>query len=315
LVVLLIASLLAAVGLSHPVGAAEPPLCRGVAPTIGDGSSPGRVIKGTPGDDVIVGDGHQNLILAGKGDDLVCGRGNDDLVAGQAGEDALFGQGGHDVMLGNRGEDRLSGGAGKERLNGGDGFDRCDGGEGQVAFSARTCERHPSSHFGGMRRLYYLGLSFGRYPITLFGARISHNPTTDFGYGHPHGSWPVEIQIWSLCHRYPAAYPTRLPVFSFRGAKAAWNPYGGSLEIYTSRVAIVIFAFSDRLALAAGRKVQDVVEDRRGRLPPPVKGGLDGSVPCPPWGRARGYRGGIDPDTVPAPTKPTDRRTSADGTT
>jgi hypothetical protein len=127
-------------------------------------------------------------------------------------------------------------------------------------------------------------MNFGGYPLTLFGARFSRNPETYFGYGHPHGSWPVEVQIWSICHRYPAAYPTRLPVFSFRGTKAAWNRYGGSLEIYTRRVAIVIFADTDRLALSAGHAVRDVVGDRHGRLPPPVKGALSGSVPCPPWG-------------------------------
>jgi hypothetical protein len=131
-----------------------------------------------------------------------------------------------------------------------------------------------------LRRLYYLGIHFGRYPLTLFGARISGNPTTDFGYGRPHGSWPVDIQIWSVCQRWPGAYPSRLPVFPFRGAKAAWNPYGESLEIYTRQVAIVIFAYTDELALAAGREVRDVVGDRGGRLPPPAKGALDGSLSC-----------------------------------
>lgn len=284
LLVIALATLVLPLGGAESSRAGDAPLCRGVPPTVTGESWPGRVLKGTPEDDVIVGNGKQNLILAGKGDDLVCGRGNDDLIAGQGGGDTLFGQGGHDILLGNAGEDRVSGGAGKDRLNGGAGFDRCDGGEGQVAFSPRTCENHPSSRFGGMRHLYYLGMNLGRYPLTMFGARISGNPTTDFGYGHPHGSWPVDVQIWSMCHRYPAAYPTRLPVFSFRGAKAAWNRYGGSLEIYTRRVAIVIFAYTDRLALAAGREVRDVVGDRGGRLPPPVKGALDGSVPCPPWG-------------------------------
>jgi hypothetical protein len=271
------AALFVALDASGSAGVAEPPTCRGVAPTI---TGQGRTIKGTSGNDVIAASGHQDLILARKGDDLVCGRGNDDLIAGQGGEDALFGQGGHDILLGNAGDDRLRGGSGDDRLNGGEGVDRCGGGNGQVAFSPRTCEQHPSSRLRGLRPLYYLGLNFGLYPLTAFGVRISDNPTTAFLYGHPHGTWPVEIQVWSACRRWPGAYPERLEVFPFRGAAAAWNRFGGALEIYTQRVAIVIFADDDRLALDAGRNVRTVVGDREGHLPPPAEGVIDGSLPC-----------------------------------
>jgi hypothetical protein len=280
LLLIVSASLLLTLGASDGATAGDSPLCRGTTPTVIGEFPPGRAIHGTPGDDVIVGNGAQNLILAGKGDDLVCGRGKDDLIAGQGGDDAIFGQGGHDILLGNARDDRLSGGARRDRLNGGDGYDRCSGGAGRAAFSSRTCEKHPSSRFGGMRHLYYLGVNFGHYPLTLYGHRISGNPTTDFGYGHPHGSWPVDIQIWSVCNRWPGAYPERLDVFPFRGAKAAWNYFGGALEIYTGRVAIVIFAYTDQLALAAGREVRDVVDGARGRLPPPAKGALNGSAAC-----------------------------------
>jgi Ca2+-binding RTX toxin-like protein len=278
------ASLLLTLGASDRATARDAPLCRGVTPTIIGDAPRGRPIHGTPGDDVIVGDGAQNLILAGGGDDLVCGRGKDDLIAGQGGDDAVFGQGANDILFGNARDDRVSGGAGDDRLNGGGGYDRCSGGEGKAAYSPRTCEKHPASRAGGMRHLYYLGNNFARYRYPLTG--FASNPgyfganASSFLYGHPHGSWPVEIQIWGVCRRWPGAYPRRLEVFPFRGAKAAWNYFGGALEIYTRQIAIVIFAYTHKVARAAGREVRDVVDDGRGRLPPPADGALDGSLAC-----------------------------------
>jgi hemolysin type calcium-binding protein len=274
------ASLGSAALVATPAAAySETPSCRGVPATITGEEHPGYVIKGTPHDDVIVGNGKQNLILAGKGDDLVCGRGNNDLIPGQGGDDALFGQGGNDILLGDAGQDRLNGGSGKTHLNGGTGFDRCLGGRdgSGVAFSGETCERHPGSRSGGLRHFYYLGNNFHRFPLTGFSGR------PNFLYGHPHGAWPIEIQIWSACDRWPGAYPRRLDVFPFRGAKAAWNYFGGAFEIYTGRVAIVIFSLGlnrPGLAEIAGRAVGDVTGAGGRRLPPPAKGAMDGSLAC-----------------------------------
>ncbi len=67
----------------------------------------GRVIRGTPGDDRLVG--------TGKGD----------LICGFDGNDILIGKGGNDVLVGGSGDDRLKGGNGKDRLKGGAGYDRC----------------------------------------------------------------------------------------------------------------------------------------------------------------------------------------------
>jgi hypothetical protein len=264
-----------------PSGAASTsPSCRGVQATITATPASGRVIKGTHHSDVIVGSPEQNLILSGGGDDLVCGQGDDDLIVGRGGDDVLGGEGANDVLLGGAGEDRLSGGPGKDRLNGGGGVDRCRGGLGRVAFSNRTCEQHPGPRFRGLRRFYYLGKAFAGHRLSGFFSRPDEHEWHGFLYGHPHGAFPFEVQSWSVCARYPARYPSRPHVFPFRGAKAAWNPYGESFEIYTGRVAIVIFSDRPRHSKTAGRAVRDVTGARPRQLPPPVKGALDGRLPC-----------------------------------
>ena len=257
----------------------EPPLCDGVTATIA--APPGEsLVKGTPGNDVIVGNGQQNTVRAKKGDDLVCGEARGDLILGQRGDDELLGQGGDDFLLGNGANDRLRGGIRHDHLNGGAGIDRCRG-RGRIALSNQTCEVHRKSPRRGLRRHYYLGNSFGGLHLRGILTYSSYRGWSSFVYGHrPRGAVPLAVQNWSICHRYPAAYPSRLEVFPFRGAKAAWNPYGGGLEIYTRRVAIVIFSDTRTFDMAAARAVRDVTGARFRRLPPPVKGSLAGKLSC-----------------------------------
>jgi hypothetical protein len=91
---------------------------------------------------------------------------------------------------------------------------------------------------------------------------------------------PLQIQNYSTCRRWAAAYPGKPRLFDFRGAKAAWVPSAGSLEIYTGRTTIVIFADQRNVAISTGRALRNVHEERPSRLRPPVPGSLWGSLPC-----------------------------------
>lgn len=142
---------------------AAAPTCFGQPATIrGTG-----LLRGTPGDDVIIAGGSGTEVQAGGGDDRICGAfivyggTGDDRIAffragyaeaelrGQAGEDRiyssaalafLYGGQDDDVLVGGTGEqwlvgeggaDRLVGGRGPDHLLGGTGRDRADGGAGR----------------------------------------------------------------------------------------------------------------------------------------------------------------------------------------
>jgi Ca2+-binding RTX toxin-like protein len=138
-----------------PVAAAEAaPTCFGKRATI-VGTNRDKInsveLKGTPGNDVIVGLGGSDYIVARGGNDLICGGGGDDWikagpgndkVMGQGDIDQIWGDGGHDriwggrgpaeILFGGRGNDRLYGGPGTEDyLYGGPGDDLLDGGGGE----------------------------------------------------------------------------------------------------------------------------------------------------------------------------------------
>jgi Ca2+-binding RTX toxin-like protein len=103
-------------------------------------------IKGTSGNDTLLGLASDDLIRGFGGDDVLAGREGDDRVNGAAGNDSIFGGLGNDTLIGGRGDDwldgrdgndilwgglgndQLSGGFGSDVLNGGDGDDRIAGG-------------------------------------------------------------------------------------------------------------------------------------------------------------------------------------------
>lgn len=60
-------------------------------------------IEGSPGDDVLRGNGARNILLGRGGGDLVAGRGGDDFLVGGLGIDALHGDGGADRLYGRDG--------------------------------------------------------------------------------------------------------------------------------------------------------------------------------------------------------------------
>lgn len=144
----------------------------------------------------------------------------------------------------------------------------------------------------GDYRVYYAGAEVGGFPLEVVdeneARRKGHRSSTwYFGYGDctppPDGGCglPVSIQNWSTCARWAGIYPGRPHLFSFRGAKAAWVPTAGSLEIYTGRTTVVIFAWSRGLAKAAARQLRSVHQAQPLLLlPPPAPGSLRGNLPC-----------------------------------
>jgi Ca2+-binding RTX toxin-like protein len=97
-------------------------------------------IKGTPGNDRIVGKKASDVIDGGGGNDVITGgpNGNDticggpgnDTIDGGRGFDSLHGEGGDDRLLGDSGSDSLNGGEGDDELSGSKGADGLSGGGG-----------------------------------------------------------------------------------------------------------------------------------------------------------------------------------------
>ncbi|MFN3847026.1 MAG: calcium-binding protein, partial [Paracoccaceae bacterium] len=88
-----------------------------------DGDAGDDNIDGRDGDDVISGgDGHDHL-LGGAGHDTIFGGRGNDILMGQDGDDHLFGGDGDDSLFGGAGDDILDGGAGNDLLDGGSGND------------------------------------------------------------------------------------------------------------------------------------------------------------------------------------------------
>lgn len=68
-------------------------------------------LRGTPGDDVILGNALANQIHGGGGNDVICG------------------EGGNDRLYGGNGDDRIDGGEGQDLIDGGPDRDVCVNGE------------------------------------------------------------------------------------------------------------------------------------------------------------------------------------------
>jgi len=76
----------------------------------------------------------ENLI-ASNGNDVIFGNGKDNLILGLEGDDELRGRNGDDALFGDAGADRLVGGNGEDYLAGGADADRLVGGEGADTFA------------------------------------------------------------------------------------------------------------------------------------------------------------------------------------
>ena len=83
------------------------------------------LICGGSGNDLIIAKGGGDRVYAGSGADEIRGGDGVDLLRGDLGPDRLFGQNGDDELFGNSGVDELWGGAGFDTLNGGPADDIC----------------------------------------------------------------------------------------------------------------------------------------------------------------------------------------------
>lgn len=81
-------------------------------------------IRGTPGDDILVGSEGPDVIHGLEGNDVIDGLGGDDVICGGPGKDVLRGFDGDDKLYGQSGDDTLNGGDGNDRLYGGEKYQR-----------------------------------------------------------------------------------------------------------------------------------------------------------------------------------------------
>lgn len=87
-------------------------------------------MTGTSGNDVLIGNGLDNVLVGGEGNDGLYGLAGNDLLEGGSGKDKLVGGTGGDELKGRAGDDLLKGGPGTDRLVGGSGADTLKGGSG-----------------------------------------------------------------------------------------------------------------------------------------------------------------------------------------
>jgi predicted extracellular nuclease len=99
-----------------------------------DGHRYRGVLRGTSGDDVIVGTADRDRIFGLRGDDIVCGLSGNDSIFGSSGDDTLNGDAGDDRLYGSRGNDILNGGEGRDYLFAGLGNDTLTGGSNKDYF-------------------------------------------------------------------------------------------------------------------------------------------------------------------------------------
>lgn len=87
-------------------------------------------LKGLAGDDQMIGGEGRDRLVGGRGNDGLSGGAGADRLQGNDGRDTLAGNSGKDSLFGGKHKDLLSGGGGKDKINGGGGPDRLDGGGG-----------------------------------------------------------------------------------------------------------------------------------------------------------------------------------------
>ena len=80
------------------------------------GSDDGETLLGTPGNDVINGNGGRDTVVGLAGADCLTGDEDSDTIRGKSGDDVATGGQGRDFMKGNAGDDFFTGGQGKDRI-------------------------------------------------------------------------------------------------------------------------------------------------------------------------------------------------------
>jgi Ca2+-binding RTX toxin-like protein len=99
----------------------------GVSPQRCDGLL--ATVRGTDGDDVLVGTADADVIAAGAGNDLIRARGGDDIICAGTGNDDVRAGAGDDTVYGEGGDDTLDGAGGADTIDGGAGADTVAAGE------------------------------------------------------------------------------------------------------------------------------------------------------------------------------------------
>jgi len=141
-------------------------------------------------------------------------------------------------------------------------------------------------------RVYYAGEEIAGQPLEPFVAEEappdSRATVWFFLYGHceadefPEGEGgcgpPLQIHNYSVCARR-AGFAGARRILHIRGAKVAEGLLG-ELEFSTGTTTITIGAAERTLALDALRSLRPVRGTAPGRLPPPVPGALEGTLPC-----------------------------------
>ncbi len=131
------------------------PMCRGVEATIyvKDGLIVGGPdngkhyrgrLRGTNGDDVIVGTKWRDRIDGRKGNDRICGRRSADDLRGGQGNDVIYGGRGNDWIRGGKGNDTLYGNRGYDYIRGDQGHDSAFGGRNSA--NCRSVETSQNCH-------------------------------------------------------------------------------------------------------------------------------------------------------------------------
>jgi len=93
-----------------------------------------ELLRGTTGNDTLLGLPSADVIEGSEGNDMLYGRGGNDTVRGDTGNDFVDAGAGEDSVTGGAGDDSLFGGIGNDVLVGGSGNDRLAGGDGADVF-------------------------------------------------------------------------------------------------------------------------------------------------------------------------------------
>jgi uncharacterized repeat protein (TIGR01451 family) len=104
------------------IGQTPPATCQGERANI-RGTAGDDTLVGHKRDDVVAAFGGNDRIFPDGGNDLVCAAGGDDLVVAGSGNDRIYGGDQVDRVQGEGGEDNLRGGDGPDVMLGGDGAD------------------------------------------------------------------------------------------------------------------------------------------------------------------------------------------------
>jgi acid phosphatase type 7 len=123
-------------------------LCHGRTPGLVEPKTPAQglvrtrcTIRGTAGNDRLVGTLKKDTICGLGGNDTIRARGGNDVVRGGSGKDRLYGGRGRDRLYGSSGKDLIRGHSGRDRIVGGRGRDRLYGDRGNDSISSRDMRR------------------------------------------------------------------------------------------------------------------------------------------------------------------------------